>query len=86
MFELKLGISRRISPGTSLVDLIGSELRAKASGVRNIFYMLLEVRVLTEQSRRTYNHIKSHSLLGYRLLALDVFVSPGLAHVLARLT
>ena len=31
-----------------------------------IFYTLLEVRVLTERYRRTYNQVRPHSSLGYR--------------------
>ena len=31
-----------------------------------LFYTLLEVRVLTERYRRTYNRIRPHSTLGYR--------------------
>ena len=33
---------------------------------RELFYTLLEVRVLTERYRRTYNRIRPHSSLGYR--------------------
>ena len=33
---------------------------------REVFYTLLEVRVLTERYRRTYNRIRPHSSLGYR--------------------
>ena len=33
---------------------------------REVFYTLLEVKVLTEQYRRTYNRIRPHSSLGYR--------------------
>ena len=33
---------------------------------REVFYTLLEVQVLTEQYRQTYNRIRPHSSLGYR--------------------
>ena len=32
---------------------------------REVFYTLLEVRVLTEQCRQTYNRVRPHSSLGY---------------------
>ena len=31
---------------------------------REVFYPLLEVRVLTERYRRTYNRVRPHSSLG----------------------
>ena len=34
---------------------------------REVFYTLLEVQVLTEQYRHTYNRIRPHSSLGYGL-------------------
>ena len=33
---------------------------------REVFYTLMEVQVLTEQYRRTYNRVSPHSSLGYR--------------------
>ena len=33
---------------------------------REVFYTLLEVQVLTEQYRQTYNRIRLHSSLGYQ--------------------
>ncbi len=33
---------------------------------REVFYTLLEARVLTERYSRTYNRIRSHRSLGYR--------------------
>ena len=38
---------------------------------REISYTLKEVQVLTEQYRKTYNHIRPHSSLGYRPPALQ---------------
>ena len=34
---------------------------------REVFYTLLGVQVLTEQYRQTYNRVRPHSHLGYRL-------------------
>ena len=36
---------------------------------REVFYTLLEVRVLTERYRQTYSRVRPHSSLGYRLPA-----------------
>ena len=33
---------------------------------REVFYMLLEVTVLTEQYRQTYTRVRPHNSLGYR--------------------
>ena len=33
---------------------------------REVFYTMLEVRVLTERYRRTYNQVRPHSSLGYQ--------------------
>ena len=33
---------------------------------REVFYTLLEVQVLTEEYRQTYNRIRPRSSLGYR--------------------
>ena len=33
---------------------------------REVFFTLLEVQVLTEQYRQTYNRIRPHSSLGYQ--------------------
>ena len=41
---------------------------------RDTFYTLLEVRVLTERYRRTYNRVRPHSSLGYRLPALEALM------------
>ena len=53
---------------------------------RELFYTLLEVRVLTERYRQTYNRIRPHSSLGYRPPAPET-VLPGVPlPVLAALT
>ena len=41
---------------------------------REVFYTLLEVRVLTEQYRQTYNRIRPHSSLGYRPPAPETYL------------
>ena len=41
---------------------------------REVFYTLLEVRVLTEQCRQTYNRVRPHSSLGYRPPAPETFL------------
>ena len=37
----------------------------------DVCYILLEVQVLTEQCRQTYNRIRPHSSLGYQAPALE---------------
>ena len=41
---------------------------------REVFYTLLEVRVLTEQYRQTYNRVRPHSSLGYRPPAPETYL------------
>ena len=41
---------------------------------RELLYTLLEVRVLTERYRQTYNRIRPHSVLGYRPPAPETFL------------
>ena len=53
---------------------------------REVFYTLLEVRVLTEQYRQTYNRIRPHSSLGYRPPATETFLPTNLVPELAVLT
>ena len=53
---------------------------------REVFYTLLEVRVLTEQYRQTYNRIRLHSSLGYRPPAPETILTENLIPVLVRLT
>ena len=52
---------------------------------RELFYTLLEVRVLTERYRQTYNRIRPHSSLGYRPPAPETVVSAGAAPMLVGL-
>ena len=53
---------------------------------REVFYTLLEVRVLTEQYRQTYNRIRPHSSLGYRPPAPGTLLPENLVPVLVGLT
>ena len=53
---------------------------------REVFFMLLEVQVLTEQYRQTYNRIRPHSSLGYRPPAPEAIQPSDLVPVIAGLT
>ena len=51
-----------------------------------VFYTLLEVRVLTERYRRTYNRVRPHSSLGYRPPAPEALLPADPVPVLVGLT
>ncbi len=53
---------------------------------REVFYTLLEVRVLTERYRRTYNRIRPHSSLGCRPPAPEALLPADPVPVLDGLT
>ena len=53
---------------------------------REVFYTLLEVQVLTEQYRQTYNRIRPHSSLGYLPPAPEAILPAEPVAVLVRLT
>ncbi len=53
---------------------------------REIFYTLLEARVLTERYRRTYNQVRPHSSLGYMPPAPEALLPAAPVPVLAGLT
>ena len=53
---------------------------------REVFYTLLEVRVLAERYRQTYNRIRPHSSLGYRPPAPETFLPAKPLPVLVGLT
>ena len=53
---------------------------------REVFYTLLEVRVLTEQYRQTYNRIRPHSSLGYRPPAPETYLPADPIPLLVTLT
>ena len=44
---------------------------------REVFDTLVEAKVLVEQWRREYNHIRPHSALGYRPPAPEVIIPMG---------
>lgn len=54
-----------VSVGNGYVESFNGKLRDELLD-REVFYMQLEVQVLTEQYRQTYNRIRPHSSLGYR--------------------
>ena len=41
---------------------------------REIFYTLVEVRVLAEWYKQTYNRVRPHSSMGYRPLAPETLM------------
>ena len=53
---------------------------------REIFYTLLELRVLTERYRQTYNRVRPHSSLGYRPPAPETFLPAGPVPLLVGVT
>ena len=53
---------------------------------REVFYTLLEVRVLTEQYRHTYNRVRPHISLGYRPPAPETILPEGTVPAMAKLT
>ena len=53
---------------------------------REVFHTLLEVRVLTERYKRTYNRFRPHSSLGYRPPAPEILLPADPGPVLVRLT
>ena len=53
---------------------------------RDVFYPLLEVRVLTERYRRTYSRVRPHSSLGYRPPAPEALLPADPVPVLVGLT
>ncbi len=53
---------------------------------REVFYTLLEVQVLAEQYRQTYNRIRPHSSLGYRPPAPETILPEGPVPAMVGLT
>ena len=53
---------------------------------REVFYTLLEVKVLTERYRQTYNRVRPHSSLDYRPPAPETFLPAEPLPVLVGLT
>ena len=71
-----------IEPGSpwenGYVESFNGKLRDELLN-REIFYTLLEARVLIERWRRHYNRVRPHSALGYRPPAPEVIAFPALA-------
>ena len=78
-----------IEPGSpwenGYVESFNGKLRDELLN-REVFYTLLEVRVLTAQYRQTYNRIRPHSSLGYRPPAPEAFLPENLIPALVGLT
>ena len=78
-----------IEPGSpwenGYIESFNGKLRDELLG-REVFYTLLEVRVLTERYRQTYNRIRPHSSLGYRPPAPETVMPAVPLPVLAALT
>ena len=55
----------RVGARTLYIESFSGKLRDELLD-REVFYTLLEVRVLTERNRRAYNRVRPHSSLGYR--------------------
>ena len=71
--------------GKRYVESFNGKLRDELLN-REVFYTLLEVQVLTEQYRQTYNRFRPHSSLGYRPPALETILPADAVPALARLT
>ena len=78
-----------IEPGASWesgdVEIFNGKLRDELLD-REVFHTILEVWVLTEQYRQTYNRLRPHSSLGYGPPATETFLPANLVPVLTELT
>ena len=78
-----------IEPGSpwenGYVESFNGELRYELLD-REVFHTLLEVQVLTEQYRQTYNQIRAHSSLGYMPPVPETIRPPDLVPELLGLT
>ena len=78
-----------IKPGTpwedGYVESFNSKLKDELLN-REVFYTLLEVQVLTEQYRQTYNRVRPHSSLGYRPQAPETVLPADPVPVMVELT
>ena len=78
-----------IEPGSpwenGYVESFNGKLRDELPD-REVFYTLLEVQVLTEQYRQTYNRIRPHSSLGYRPPAPETILPEGPVPAMVGLT
>ena len=71
--------------GNGYIESFNGKLRDELLD-REIFYTLLEVRVLTERYRPTYNRVRPHSSLDYRPPAPETFLPAEPLPVLVELT
>ena len=67
------------------MESYNGELRAELLD-RDVFFTLLELNVLTEQYRQTYNRIRPHSSMGYQPPAPEAMLTAEPAPVLGELT
>jgi putative transposase len=71
-----------IEPGSpwenGYVESFNGKLRDELLN-REVFYTLLEARVLIEGRRQDYDHVRLHSALGYRPPAPEAIQPPPLA-------
>ena len=86
----RVGVSTLyIEPGSpwenGYIESVNGKLRDDLLD-RELFYTLLEVRVLTERYRRTYNQVRPHSSLGYRSPTPEALMPADPVPVLAGLT
>ena len=79
----------RIEPGSpwenGYIESFNGKLRDELLD-RHVFYTMLELRVLTERYRRTYNRIRPHSSLGYRPPGPETLLPADIVPVLAGVT
>ena len=75
----------RVGARTLYIESFNGKLRDELLD-REVFYTLLEVRVLTEQYRQTYNRIRPHSSLGYRPPAPEIYLPADPIPLLVTLT
>ena len=64
----------RVGARTLYIESFNGKLRDELLD-REVFHTLLEVLVLTERNRRTYNRFRPHSVLGYRPPAPEALLS-----------
>ena len=81
--------TRSIEPGSpwenGYIERTGGKLRDELLD-REIFSTMLELKVLTERYRQTYNRVRPHSSLGYRPPAPETFLPAGPVPLLVGVT
>ena len=75
----------RVGARTLYIESFNGKLRDELLN-REVFYTLLEVKVLTEQFRQTYNRVRPYSSLGYRPPAPETVVASDLVPMLVGVT